>query len=71
MFPYAMLATMPVFCYTNWPRCLIGKMPTVLQRWLPSYDVTFQHSEHCIYPEGKKTGEADTDTGRIQDVVKV
>ena len=61
-----MLATMPIFCYTDWPRKLIARMPAAIQRRLG--DVRLEQSEHCIYPKGHKEG---TDAARVQDVDKV
>ena len=60
-----MLATMPIFCYTDWPRKLITRMPATIQRRLG--DVKLEHNKHCIYPESKE----GTDAGRVQDVNKV
>lgn len=48
MFPFMMLATLPLFCHADWPRALIQKLPRVLSPILPS-DMDLQPSNHCIY----------------------
>lgn len=48
MFPWMMLATMPLFCHTDWPRGLVPKFPQFLRFILPS-DLPVQSSQHCIY----------------------
>uniref|UniRef100_A0A672QTH5 Vitamin K-dependent gamma-carboxylase n=1 Tax=Sinocyclocheilus grahami TaxID=75366 RepID=A0A672QTH5_SINGR len=35
MFSYTMLATSPLFCYPDWPRCFFGRFPEFLQPILP------------------------------------
>ncbi|XP_072038823.1 vitamin K-dependent gamma-carboxylase-like [Amphiura filiformis] len=70
MFPYAMLATMPIFCYVDWPRKLIAKMPTFIKgRFVTEYDA-LEQSEHCIYPEDKQTVEKTKETQGVEDVDK-
>lgn len=48
MFPWMMLATMPLFCYPDWPRGLLHKFPHVMKIVLPA-DLSLQSSTHCIY----------------------
>lgn len=36
MFPWTMLATMPIFCYPDWPKKLVGRLPSLLQKVLPT-----------------------------------
>lgn len=48
MFPWMMLATMPLFCHPDWPRGLLHKFPHFLQIILPA-DLPVQSSQHCIY----------------------
>ncbi len=66
-----MLATMPLFCYVDWPRKLLSKMPVFIKKHLATDDVTFQHSEHCIYPEEEKKAEAAAagDNPAVEDIV--
>ncbi|KAG2469533.1 VKGC carboxylase, partial [Polypterus senegalus] len=51
MFPYAMLATTPLFCYPDWPRRLFAKFPTCLRGVLPPVMTNPQTSVSCLYPE--------------------
>lgn len=48
MFPWMMLATLPLFCHTDWPRGIIQRFPTFLRCLLPA-DMPLQTSKHCIY----------------------
>ncbi|CAH1793361.1 unnamed protein product [Owenia fusiformis] len=46
MFPWTMIATMPLFCYTDWPRHLVKKLSK------GHIDVTadpLEQSQHCLY----------------------
>uniref|UniRef100_A0A8C5LZ46 Vitamin K-dependent gamma-carboxylase n=1 Tax=Leptobrachium leishanense TaxID=445787 RepID=A0A8C5LZ46_9ANUR len=52
MFSYTMLATSPLFCYPDWPRRLVAKLPLCLQRLLPHTQLP-QDSLDCVYP-GRK-----------------
>lgn len=58
MFPYAMLATLPLFCAVDWPRKVIPRLPKFF-RVLFSTKTEIQPSSHCLYskeevkPEGK------------------
>lgn len=58
MFPYAMLATLPLFCAVDWPRKVIPRLPKFL-RVLFSTETEIQPSSHCLYskeeikPEGE------------------
>lgn len=59
MFPYAMLATLPLFCAYNWPKKLFSYLPNFMAQILPSQDAP-QISPHCVYPgsaEGKDEQE--------------
>ncbi|XP_051786426.1 vitamin K-dependent gamma-carboxylase [Erpetoichthys calabaricus] len=51
MFPYAMLATSPLFCYPDWPRRLFAKFPICLSGVLPPVMTNLQTSVSCLYPE--------------------
>ncbi|XP_053388971.1 vitamin K-dependent gamma-carboxylase-like isoform X2 [Mercenaria mercenaria] len=48
MFPWMMLATMPLFCHPDWPRGLLHKFPHFMKIVLPA-DLSLQTSQHCIY----------------------
>ncbi|NP_001086044.1 gamma-glutamyl carboxylase L homeolog [Xenopus laevis] len=48
MFSYTMLATSPLFCYPDWPRRLIAKLPRCLQYVLPQTQPP-QESMECVY----------------------
>ena len=48
MFPYTMIATLPLFCSTDWPKKLFSSLPNI--RGLPTTEKP-QISPHCIYPE--------------------
>ncbi|NP_001116905.1 vitamin K-dependent gamma-carboxylase [Xenopus tropicalis] len=52
MFSYTMLATSPLFCYPDWPRRLIAKLPRFLHYVLPPTQPP-QESTECVYP-GRK-----------------
>ena len=49
MFPYTMLATLPLFCAYNWPKKLFSCLPNFMAKTLPSQDEP-QTSAHCVYP---------------------
>ena len=36
MFPWTMMATMPIFCHPDWPKKLIHRLPSTLQKVLPT-----------------------------------
>ena len=48
MFPYAMIATMPLFYSTEWPKKLMSKLPSWMQYCLPSTEDA-KSSCHCVY----------------------
>jgi len=48
MFPWMMLATLPLFCPPNWPRPLVARLPAWLGSALPESQEP-QSSSHCIY----------------------
>ncbi|KAM3874307.1 vitamin K-dependent gamma-carboxylase [Diretmus argenteus] len=51
MFPYAMLATSPLFCYPDWPRRFFARFPASLRGVLPLTTPDPQPSTSCVYPE--------------------
>lgn len=60
MFPYAMLATLPLFCAYNWPKKLFSCMPNFISKMLPSQEEP-QASVHCVYPESVKVLKSGQD----------
>ena len=66
MFPYCMLATLPVFCYADWPRTLLAKFPVSIQKRLLPTEI--ERNEHCIYPTDP-VKKGDGDTGAVQDII--
>ena len=60
MFPYAMLATLPLFCAYNWPKKVFSCMPSFVNKILPS-QAEPQASDHCVYPETVKVPGSDQD----------
>ncbi|XP_052764482.1 vitamin K-dependent gamma-carboxylase-like isoform X2 [Mya arenaria] len=48
MFPWMMLATMPLFCSPGWPRPLLSRFPAWLSPVLPAH-MDLQTSNHCLY----------------------
>ena len=58
MFPYAMLATLPLFCAYNWPKKLFACMPNFISKILPSQEEP-QASVHCVYPDSVMALKSD------------
>nr|XP_020636020.1 vitamin K-dependent gamma-carboxylase [Pogona vitticeps] len=68
MFSYTMLATSPLFCYPDWPRRLIARMPACFQGLLPLADPP-QPSQECVYGEAgreERPGRASRKLGLRQ-----
>ncbi|TSM12516.1 Vitamin K-dependent gamma-carboxylase [Bagarius yarrelli] len=61
MFPYTMLATSPLFCYTDWPRRFFGRFPEFLWSVLPAVTLPPQPSTSCLYPS-QSGSSTDTQT---------
>lgn len=55
MFSYTMLATSPLFCYTDWPRRFFAHFPAFLRAVLPLTSPDQQPSASCVYPEISST----------------
>ncbi|KAM8872306.1 vitamin K-dependent gamma-carboxylase [Synchiropus picturatus] len=62
MFPYAMLATTPLFCYSDWPRRFFAGFPVLLKSVLPLTSSDIQPSTSCVYPETHSAGRQNTTT---------
>lgn len=58
MFPYAMLATLPLFCAYDWPKRLFACTPNFIRKILPSQEEP-KASVHCVYPESAKVLKSD------------
>ncbi|XP_069475149.1 vitamin K-dependent gamma-carboxylase isoform X2 [Ambystoma mexicanum] len=59
MFSYTMLATSPLFCYPDWPRRLVTKLPRLLRSVLPPVEVP-QRSQDCVYATPIRTQKTRT-----------
>ena len=57
MFPYAMMATLPLFCAYDWPKKVFSYMPGFISKILPS-QAEPQSSAHCVYPESTKAPDS-------------
>ncbi|XP_072311491.1 vitamin K-dependent gamma-carboxylase [Eucyclogobius newberryi] len=57
MFPYTMLATSPLFCYTDWPRRLFTCFPEFLKPVLPLTSLDIKSSASCVYGEEQRGTE--------------
>lgn len=62
MFPYAMLATSPLFCYADWPRTFFARFPDFLKPVLPLTSPDLKSSASCVYSEAKSTTEHQEST---------
>ncbi|XP_062583429.1 vitamin K-dependent gamma-carboxylase-like [Saccostrea cucullata] len=70
MFPYAMLATLPLFCSADWPRKIVPRLPKCLQMFI-STDSEIQPSSHCIYnKEDIKPEEDEQHKGTVTSSCK-
>ena len=62
MFPYAMLATSPLFCYADWPRKLFARFPDFLKPVLPFTSLELKPSASCVYSEAQSRSEQQEST---------
>ncbi|AWP15190.1 putative vitamin K-dependent gamma-carboxylase [Scophthalmus maximus] len=62
MFPYAMLATSPLFCYPDWPRRFFSHFPACLRVVLPLSSPDPQPSSSCVYHEIQSPGAERQET---------
>ena len=60
MFPYAMLSTLPIFCYADWPKKVVSKLPALMRKPLMITDEP-QPSDHCYYIDDKLTDDKNVD----------
>ncbi|CAL9683478.1 unnamed protein product [Knipowitschia caucasica] len=67
MFPYTMLATSPLFCYSNWPRRLFAGFPRVLKPVLPSTSQDLKPSTSCVYEEAPRSEEPRSEEPRSEE----
>nr|XP_022319496.1 vitamin K-dependent gamma-carboxylase-like [Crassostrea virginica]XP_022319497.1 vitamin K-dependent gamma-carboxylase-like [Crassostrea virginica] len=64
MFPYAMLATLPLFCAFDWPRKVIPNLTKFFR--LPVLTGTeIQSSSHCIYSKEEIKPERHSQTDKV------
>lgn len=49
MFPYTMMASLPIFCSERWPKNLLSRLPAKLSILTPPLSDA-NPSSHCIYP---------------------
>ncbi|XP_055518433.1 vitamin K-dependent gamma-carboxylase [Leucoraja erinacea] len=56
MFSYTMLATSPLFCYPDWPRPIIRRLPAFLRHVSPLTEAPGR-SASCVYPSDTQGGE--------------
>ncbi|XP_064619797.1 vitamin K-dependent gamma-carboxylase-like [Lineus longissimus] len=68
MFPYTMLATMPIFSDTDWPARVMRKAPTWLRIFTP-LDGEPQRNPHCLYSKEEIKPEEKHQTSSSQDKV--
>lgn len=66
MFPWTCIATMPLFCPTDWPRKMFTRFPRSMSFILPADD-QLQRSCHCIYEKE----DIKAETHRKRDTSKV
>lgn len=71
MFSYTMLATSPLFCYTNWPRRFFSHFPSFLGSVLPFTSPEPQTSTSCVYPESQSTSSERQETPAAARVSKL
>lgn len=62
MFSYTMLATSPLFCYTDWPRRFFARFPAFLRAVLPLTSSDIQPSTSCVYKEIQNTSTERQET---------
>uniref|UniRef100_A0A8C3A5R9 Vitamin K-dependent gamma-carboxylase n=1 Tax=Cyclopterus lumpus TaxID=8103 RepID=A0A8C3A5R9_CYCLU len=55
MFSYTMMASSPLFCYTDWPRRFFARFPAFLRAVLPLTSPDPQPSTSCVYNEIQST----------------
>ncbi|KAK7895714.1 hypothetical protein WMY93_021039 [Mugilogobius chulae] len=68
MFPYTMLATSPLFCYTDWPRGLFSRFPDFLKPVLPFTSLDIKSSSSCVYNEAQSSTEQQHTTTPLQKI---
>lgn len=62
MFPYAMMITTPLFCYTDWPRRFFAYFPAFFSTALPFTTLNIQPSTSCVYPQIQTTSSEHQET---------
>lgn len=70
MFSYTMLATSPLFCYTDWPRRFFARFPAFLRGVLPLTSPGPQPSPSCVYNEVQSTDTRSQETPPVAKTPK-
>lgn len=71
MFSYTMLATSPLFCYTDWPRRFFARFPAFLSPVLPLTSPDIQPSTSCVYNETQSTSTERQETPPVPKAPKL
>lgn len=71
MFSYTMLATSPLFCYTDWPRRFFARFPAFLSAVLPLTSTDIQPSTSCVYNEIHSTSTERQETPPVAQAPKL
>ncbi|XP_068430260.1 vitamin K-dependent gamma-carboxylase [Clinocottus analis] len=71
MFSYTMLATSPLFCYTDWPRRFFARFPAFLRAILPLSSPDPQPSASCVYNNIQSTSTNPQETPPVAKAPKL
>lgn len=71
MFSYTMLATSPLFCYTDWPRRFFARFPSFLRAVLPLTSPDPQPSTSCVYNKIQSTSTNPQETPPVAKAPKL
>ncbi|XP_075945495.1 vitamin K-dependent gamma-carboxylase [Anarhichas minor] len=71
MFSYTMLATSPLFCYTDWPRRFFARFPAFLRAILPITSPDPQPSTSCVYNSTQSTSTDPQETPPVAKAPKL
>lgn len=71
MFSYTMLATSPLFCYTDWPRRFFARFPAFLRAVLPLTSPDPQPSTSCVYNKIQSTSTDPQETPPVAKAPKL
>lgn len=65
MFAYTMLATSPLFCYTDWPKRFFARFPDFLKPVLPLTSADTKPSTSCVYSDVQSTSAEHQETTSV------